>query len=84
MKTLSGFHSGKVRVVSLPESLESARQTDIFTLFPENIGALTPLLSDDLREAEDIYPAEWIEEAFRIAPTFSKRSWRYVCAILER
>ena len=67
-----------------PEGLESAEQTNIFTLYHENIGVLTPLLSDELREAEDIYPVEWIEDAFRIAVSLNKRSWRYVRAILER
>jgi len=67
-----------------PEGLESAEQTNIFTLYHENIGVVTPLLSDELREAEDIYPAEWIEEAFRIAVSLNKRSWRYIRAILER
>ena len=67
-----------------PEGLESAEETNIFTLYHENIGVLTPLLSDELREAEDVYPAEWIEEAFRIAVSLNKRSWGYVRAILVR
>lgn len=57
---------------------------NIFQLYEENFGPLTPLLSDVLGEAEDTYPADWIEEAFRIAVEKNKRNWRYVAAILER
>jgi len=57
---------------------------NIFQLYEENIGPLTPLLADALKEAEDTYPAEWIEDAIRIAVENNKRNWRYTTAILER
>jgi len=67
-----------------PDELESAARPNIFTLYEQNIGLLTPLIADELREAEKEYPAEWIEEAFREAVSLNKRSWRYIRAILER
>jgi DnaD/phage-associated family protein len=57
---------------------------NIFRLYEENIGPLTPLIAETLSEAEDAYPAEWIEDALRIAVQRNKRTWRYVAAILER
>jgi DNA replication protein len=63
--------------------LETQRP-NIFVLYEQNIGTLTPLLSEELMEAEDTYPAEWIEDAFREAVELNKRSWRYVQRILER
>ena len=45
---------------------------------------LTPLIAEELREAEQSYPAEWIEEAFREAVRLNKRNWKYIRAILER
>jgi len=57
---------------------------NIFSLYEENIGPLTPLIAETLSEAEDTYPAEWIEDALRIAVQNNKRTWRYVAAILER
>ncbi len=57
---------------------------NVFVLYEENIGPLTPLIAEELKEAEEIYPAEWIEAAFREAVALNKRSWRYVRAILER
>jgi len=66
-----------------PDELESAEQPNVFTLYEQNIGLLTPLIADELREAEQAYPADWIEEAFREAVSLNKRSWRYIRAILE-
>jgi len=67
-----------------PAEVEPAGRPNIFTLYEQNIGLLTPLIADELREAEQIYPAEWIEEAFREAVALNKRSWKYIRAILER
>jgi len=67
-----------------PGELESAGRPNIFTLYEQNIGLLTPLIADELREAEQEYPVEWIEDAFREAVSLNKRSWKYIRAILER
>lgn len=57
---------------------------NVFELYEQNVGLLTPLIVDQLREAEGQYPGEWIEEAFRQAVSYNRRSWRYVQRILER
>jgi DNA replication protein len=67
-----------------PAELEPAGRPNVFTLYEQNIGLLTPLIADELREAEQTYPAEWIEEAFHDAVALNKRSWKYIRAILER
>ncbi len=59
-------------------------QPNIFRLYQENIGPLTPIIADALREAEDIYPGEWITEAIHIAVQNNVRRWRYVESILDR
>jgi DnaD/phage-associated family protein len=59
-------------------------KSNVFKLYEENVGALTPLLSDMLREAEREYPGEWFEEAFEIAVTRNVRNWKYIEAILRR
>jgi DnaD/phage-associated family protein len=56
----------------------------IFTLYEENVGSITPLIADDLKEAEEQYPHEWILAAFREAAELNKRNWRYIRRILER
>ena len=67
-----------------PSDLESAGRPNIFTLYEQNIGLLTPLIADQLRAAEETYPEEWVEDAFREAVSLNKRSWKYILAILER
>jgi DnaD/phage-associated family protein len=62
--------------------LTRARPT-VFALYEQNIGPLTPMLAEQLREAEESYPAMWIEEALRIAVDNNVRKWSYVRAILE-
>ena len=57
---------------------------NIFVLYEQNIGLLTPLIAEELRDAEKAYPADWIEEAFRIAVEHNARHWRYMRSILER
>ncbi len=56
---------------------------NIFRLYEENIGPLTPLIAEQLEEAAAEYPAEWIEEAFRIAIANNVRRWRYIETILQ-
>lgn len=56
---------------------------NIFSLYENNIGPLTPLIADTLREAEQTYSADWIYEAMKIAVEGNVRNWRYVEAILR-
>jgi DnaD/phage-associated family protein len=56
---------------------------NVFELYEKNIGPLTPILSQMLEEAEDDYPAEWLEEAIKLAVKKNVRNWNYVEAILR-
>lgn len=57
---------------------------NIFQLYEGHIGPLTPMIADTLREAEETYPADWIEEAIQLAVENNVRRWSYVAAILRR
>jgi DnaD/phage-associated family protein len=57
---------------------------NIFTLYEDNVGMISPILAEELKEAEDLYPWDWISEAFKIAINQNKRSWAYISAILRR
>ena len=61
-----------------------AERSNVFALYEANVGMLTPMLAERLREAEAAYPAEWIEGAIREAAERNARSWRYIATILER
>ncbi len=57
---------------------------NIFVLYEQNIGSLTPMIADELRDAEQEYPARWVEDAIKAAVQNNIRKWRYVSSILER
>jgi DnaD/phage-associated family protein len=59
------------------------QRPNIFKLYEDNIGPLTPIIADMLQDAEKTYPADWIEEAIRKAVQNNVRRWRYVEAILQ-
>lgn len=61
----------------------TVERPNIFNLYEQNIGPLTPMIADELRDAEETYPIGWIEEAIRIAVRNNVRKWRYVLAVLE-
>jgi DnaD/phage-associated family protein len=56
---------------------------DIFTLYEQNIGMLTPMIADELQEAEKLYPEGWIRDAIKEAVSLNKRNWKYIAKILE-
>ncbi|WP_054520298.1 DnaD domain-containing protein [Thermanaerothrix daxensis] len=69
--------------LSHPEVALDLERPNIFRLYEQNIGPLTPMLAEALRDAERTYPMAWIEEAIRIAVENNVRRWRYVEAILR-
>jgi DNA replication protein len=68
------------QVISSPP----VERSNVFTLYEQNIGALTPMIADMLRQAEMEYPGAWFHEAFEIAVAMNIRNWKYVQAILKR
>ena len=56
----------------------------VYVLYEQNIGPLTPLIAERLREADETYPGDWIGDAIKIAVENNVRNWKYVSAILER
>jgi DNA replication protein len=57
---------------------------NVFRLYEENIGPLTPLIADALKDAEETYYPEWVAEVIELAVKNNKRSWKYCEAILKR
>jgi DnaD/phage-associated family protein len=71
-------------VYSLTDDSRQPPAINIFALYEQNIGMITPIIAEELKEAEKLYPPQWIEEAFKEAVTLNKRSWKYIARILER
>jgi DNA replication protein len=82
-KILGGQLEIGMTVLPAEPPLEVERP-NIFVLYEQNIGLLQPLIAEQLKDAEQTYPGEWIEEAFQIAVEQNKHKWAYVRAILER
>jgi DNA replication protein len=86
-KAAEKIESGELKVGNLAKGEPcpvSQEQPNIFTLYEKNIGMLTPIIAEELKEAEGLYPASWIQDAFKEAVDLNKRSWRYISRILER
>lgn len=69
-------HDGAIPVVE-PE------RPNVFRLYEQNIGLLTPLIAERIVAALERYPGVWIEEAIAEAVTYNRRNWRYIARILE-
>ena len=87
-QTMAKIQNGELNLSGLKAVgqayVETEEQPDIFTLYEENIGMLTPMIAEELREAEKLYPATWISDAIKEAVNQNKRKWSYILAILER
>ncbi len=64
-------------------TLDAVKPT-LFRLYEENIGPLTPIIEDMLKDAQNDYPEDWIEEAVQMAVKNNVRRWKYVETILKR
>jgi len=84
----AGLQSGEIplkgvtRKITPPAAAEAA--PNIYTLYEDNIGILTPMVAEELRSAEKTYPESWLRDAVREAALRNKRNIRYVIKILER
>ncbi|MFH1032261.1 MAG: DnaD domain protein [Chloroflexota bacterium] len=85
-QAMAKIQSGELKLSGI-KAVEPVMPTeelpDIFTLYEENIGMLTPMIAEELREAEKLYPKAWIRDAIKQAVIQGKRNWRYIVRILE-
>jgi DNA replication protein len=57
---------------------------NVFRLYEQNVGLVTPIIADQLIEALELYPELWIDEAIAEAVSYNRRNWRYIQRILDR
>ena len=57
---------------------------NVFRIYEENIGVITPMAAELLKDMEAEYPPEWIAEAFGQAVLANARNLRYIEAVLRR
>jgi DnaD/phage-associated family protein len=69
----------------MPEPVAGvSRPSNVFVAYEQNIGPLTPMAGELLKQAALSFPEEWIHEAIAIAVANNARNWKYVSAILDR
>jgi DNA replication protein len=55
---------------------------DVYKLYENNIGLITPMIAEQLKAASEEYPLDWIDDAIRIAVDNNVRRWSYISRIL--
>jgi DnaD/phage-associated family protein len=81
MRTVHSRHMGQPET-DLPAV--TAERPNLFLLYEHNIGLLTPIIAELIREAAAEYPEDWVREAIQLAAEYNRRNWRYVIRILDR
>jgi len=67
------------------ENLSSSSELkNTFTIYEQEIGNLTPYISEQLKDAEIEYTPEWVVEAIKISSNTNHKSLRYIMGILEK
>jgi DnaD/phage-associated family protein len=88
-RAVAKIQNGELIIAGLKSTGQSAPDVidelpDLFTLYEQNIGMLTPMIAEELREAEKTYPESWIRDAIKEATLQGVHKWSYITAILER
>ena len=86
-QTIALIRQGKLSELEAAIPSEARLRVDrpnIFVMYEQNIGMMTPMIAEQLRDMEKSYPPDWIDEAFEIAVSRNKRALRYIQAILKR
>ncbi len=81
---LSKLQKKQIRLDELKPSTFGIRERpNLFKLYEDNIGPLTPMVADLLQEDARNFPADWFEDAIKEALSHNARNWSYVRAILK-
>ena len=86
-RAIEAIAIGKVKLTDI-EPIDIPEPTspipNVFKLYEDNIGMLSPMLADELKVAEKDYPTQWIADAIKEAVENNKRNLKYILKILER
>lgn len=80
---LEAVQRGEFRPMGGRSPEPDQERPNIFKLYEENIGALTPIIADTLRDLEETYSPEWIAAAVKTAVKNNARSLRYIEVVLQ-
>jgi DnaD/phage-associated family protein len=87
-RTMAKIQSGELKLSGLepkePALVDAEERPNIFTLYEQNIGMLTPMIREEFVDALKVYPESWIRDAIKEAVNQNIRKKSYILAILER
>lgn len=61
----------------------TSAKSEAFTLYEKNIGPLTPMIADSIKDAELTYSPEWVARAIQEAAKSNVRRWNYIEGVLR-
>jgi len=86
-RAVAKINAGELKLPGIkavaPVPVQAEAPPEIFTLYEQNVGMLTPMIADELRDAEKLYPPDWIRDAIKEAVLHNKRNIKYIAKILE-
>ena len=62
---------------------EPADRPNIFILYEQTFGLISPTIVDALKDAAQEFPADWLADAFELTHKRRGRTWNYTRAILD-
>ena len=77
------FTKGQWQESAANLSMLLIERPNIFKLYEENIGPLTPLIADALKDAEATYSDVWVADAIERAVKRNVRNWQFIQAALK-
>jgi hypothetical protein len=72
----------KESIKEIKKASTTAHTTNNYRTYEQNIGPLTPLIADAIKDAEETYTAAWVSRAIAEAAASNARSIKYIFGIL--
>ena len=85
IRRFEALQAGELSVAEIQAAnpLPDPSKPNVFTLYEQNIGPLTPMVAEVLKADAETYPESWLREAMQEAVSRNIRNWKYVQAILK-
>lgn len=76
--------TGRYEVIDTEQVEILPPRPNIYRLYEQEIGVLTPMIADGLKDLERDYPAAWLPEAIKVAAEKQAKNLQFIRAVLER
>ncbi|HAS27705.1 MAG TPA: DNA replication protein DnaD, partial [Dehalococcoidia bacterium] len=87
-QSASKIKTGELKITGInnviDDTVDVEQPINIFSLYEENVGMLTPMIAEGLKDALELYPETWIADAIQESVKQNIRKLSYITAVLER